>query len=125
MKSQQKKKYEADHVKPNPLDLDREKKLRKIATRGGISPFFLVFVIYHILVVKLFNAVYQQKRIVDGMKKQHEILSSSAQRQAMQMAKHSMKQFLGTPTMHVKKKTDFNSGVKVRYTIIIDIIIIL
>ena len=61
------------YVKPNPDDMESEKHLRKIATKGG-----LLYCLSLIIVTALFNAISRGKRLLSSIEKENEKRKSEA-----------------------------------------------
>ena len=61
------------YVKPNPDDMESEKHLRKIATKGG-----LLYCHSLIVVTALFNAISRGKRLLPSIEKENEKRKSEA-----------------------------------------------
>ena len=89
LKVETKSRYDSDHVIPKPADMDRERKLRKLGTRG---------------VVKLFNALNEQKRSVDQLQKESKSFSVPEKKLA-EVSKESIAKLLDTPKWSVVTDT--------------------
>lgn len=87
--AEKKARQDRDHIMPDiTVRIDHEKRLRKVATRG---------------VVKLFNALRQQRKVVDKLKEETSA-ASLRKEQVAETAKQAFVDFLQTPSTTTKSK---------------------